>query len=114
MPTITRSLGRAAAVLLGAAVATAAIGEQPADQAVKPAVLAPDKGKTTRPAADDTAGVHKMEIYEGPNRKVRYYGGGSPGERTTLNELERAENEMDYVHNLMALKRQYVTSERTL
>jgi hypothetical protein len=54
-----------------------------------------------------------MEIYNGPTREVRYYA-ASPGERSTLSDLERAENELGYVKNLEALKRQYVNSERIL
>lgn len=57
--------------------------------------------------------VHRMEIYNGLNRTVRYHGDNvSPGETLTLREMERIENETDYVQNLTALKQQYVTGER--
>lgn len=57
--------------------------------------------------------VHRMEIYNGLNRTVRYHGDNvSPGEVLTLREMERIENETDYVQNLTALKQQYVNGER--
>jgi hypothetical protein len=59
--------------------------------------------------------VHKMDIYNGGSHTVRYFGMGvSPSERSTLRELEVAENEASFVDDLMALKRQYVLDERGL
>src|SRR5206468_9103885 len=60
-------------------------------------------------------GPNKMVIYSGPNRTVHYFATpGSLGEASTLRELERAENEMEYVDSLQALRRQYVNNERYL
>jgi hypothetical protein len=55
-----------------------------------------------------------MEIFEGPNRTVRYFSNGSPGEQSMLNDLERSENQMAYLKDLQGLLRQYVRSERTI
>jgi hypothetical protein len=73
------------------------------------AVATPIAQAQDRPAS----AAHRMEIYEGPNRTVRYFG-GAPADRATLLGLERAENELQYVQDLEALKRQYVNSERIL
>lgn len=57
--------------------------------------------------------VHRMEINNGLNRTVRYFGDNvSPGDALTLREMERLENETDYVQNLTALRQQYVVGER--
>jgi len=59
--------------------------------------------------------VHRMEIISGLTQNVRYFGTTlTPDEASTVRELERLENEMAYVRNLIALKQQYVTSERVL
>jgi hypothetical protein len=120
MQATTVNLGRGLAILLGAAVGTAAFAQPPdkpaAPPAAKPAALAPEKGQGIRNAAqEDSGAAHRMVIYEGPNRKVAYFDrGGSPGEQAALMDLERAENDMTYLHNLQALRRQYVNSERIL
>jgi hypothetical protein len=120
MRTIVAKWVRGAAVLLGAAVATTSFGQPPARPAapaegVKPAVLAPPREVPGRPPLPEGERVYRMEIYEGPNRTVRYFGlGASPGERAALNDLERAENEMDYVNKLQDLRRLYVNNEITL
>src|SRR5260370_36525244 len=103
------NLGRCAALLLGVSLVPAAQGQLP-EKAPQPKPL-PAKPATLE---KDSLGVHKMEIIEGPNRTVRYFGGGSPGERSALMDLERAENDLDYARNLQDLKRQYVNSERIL
>ncbi len=59
------------------------------------------------------AGVHRMEIYTGTQRTVRYFPGElSPGDNTSLRALERAENESTYVEDLRALRAQYASEER--
>src|SRR3954449_5719114 len=64
-------------------------------------------GQTTR------SRVNRMEINNGLDRTVRYFGQNlSPGEDSTLKEMERAENEAIYVQNLQELKKQYVIGER--
>jgi len=84
------------AVLAGAVLATAAQG-----QAVRPAAQAPGDNR-----------VYRMEILNGPTRTVHYVGAGlSPGEMTSLNELERAENRTAYADSMLALKLQYVNGE---
>jgi hypothetical protein len=108
---------RGAAVLLGVAVATSCFGDPvaPAADPIKPAVLAPPKEVPARPASATGDGVSRMEIYEGPNRTVYYFGSGaSSSEKATLSELQRAENEMDYLNKLQTLRRLYVNNELTL
>jgi len=59
--------------------------------------------------------VTKMEILNGPSRTVRYFGTNlSPGESSTLRELEALENESAYARDLQDLKKQYVLSEQIL
>jgi hypothetical protein len=99
-----------AAVVLGVAVAASAFAQTPtAPTPSRPAVYQqPREGAPPR-----DSGPHKMEIYNGPYRTVSYLS-GSPREQATLNDLGRAENEMSYLDNLDALRRQYVADERTL
>jgi hypothetical protein len=60
-------------------------------------------------------GPHKMEIYNGGRLTVRYFAGSlSPGEASSLRELERATNEANYVANLQDLKHQYVSNAQLL
>jgi hypothetical protein len=94
------TLGRCAALLVGVALAAAAQG-QPPEKAPPPPKAPP-------------AGVHRMEIIEGPNRTVHYFGGNTAADRRAAMELELAENDLEYARNLQALKRQYVNSERIL
>lgn len=59
--------------------------------------------------------VLRMEILDGSRQRVRYFGDNvSPGESSTLREVERLENEMHYLNDLQSLKNQYVASERLL
>ncbi len=59
--------------------------------------------------------VFKMDISNGFTHRVRYFGDAlSPGESTTLSELERLENTRAYARDLLAAKEQYVTTERIL
>ena len=86
-----RTLGYGAGVLLGLFLTTAV------------------QGQTSRP------GVHRMEINNGSRVTVRYFSTRlSPGEASTVRDLERAENESFYVASLLELKRQYVSDERYL
>src|SRR5262249_11722930 len=60
-------------------------------------------------------GVHRMEIYNGPTRSIEYiYGGLSPSEESAVREMQRAANEALLADDLLALRRQYVSSERAL
>ena len=64
---------------------------------------------TTQPA------VHQMELLNGATRTVRSFGLGlSTGEAASLADLDRIENEAAFAHDVQALKRQYVSSERLL
>ena len=59
--------------------------------------------------------VHQMEILNGASRTVRLFGNGiSPGEAASLSDLERLENESSFAQDVLALKHQYVISERLL
>jgi len=69
----------------------------------------------TTPVSAQSPRVHRMEIFNGTSMTVRYFGVGiSPVDRSTLRDLEIAENETDLVQDLMALKRQYVRDEHVL
>jgi hypothetical protein len=58
-------------------------------------------------------GVHRMEVYSGARLTVRYFPVNlSPGEASSLRDLERTENEASYVQDLQELKAQYALSER--
>jgi hypothetical protein len=106
MRSTVRCLGRGVGLVLGVLAATAAVHAQ-ADRWVRPAAPPPPR---------ESSDVHQMTILNGANRTVHYFANGnvSPGDSTTLKDLERAENELSYAQNLEALKREYVHSERIL
>jgi hypothetical protein len=85
------------------------VSDLPPQPVKSQAVLAPE-------AARPPAGVGRIEVYNGPWRTVHYVPGSdaSPGERSALNDLARTENEEAYAGDLLALKREYVESERQL
>jgi hypothetical protein len=60
--------------------------------------------------------VHRIEEYRGSSLRVRYFltGDVSAQERATARELERAENEKNYLDDLGNLKQQYVNDERIM
>jgi len=92
MPRVCTSLIRGAGILCGLLLATS--------------LYAQSTGQTTR------GRVNRMEIYNGLNRTVRYHGENlSPGEESTLREMERSENELFYVRNMQTLKSEYVVGE---
>jgi len=80
--------------------------------------IVPAPPAKTPPAktAATPAAVHKLVIYEGPNRSVHYITTGnlSTSDRLTAYELQRAENDLSYLNDLQSLKQQYVNSERIL
>jgi hypothetical protein len=94
-----------ACVVAGLLVVTAAWGQEakqpegkPAD--VKPADLNPNR-------------VYPVEIYSGGTRTIHYITASpSLSEQSAVRELERAENEAQYASDLLALRRQYVSSEQ--
>jgi hypothetical protein len=72
-------------------------------------------GQEVKPASSGNGGAHRMEIVEGASRTVHYFTkSDSPGERQAYRDLARAENEMAYADNLLALRRQYLFGERAL
>jgi hypothetical protein len=84
-------------VVVGVVLATSVFGQGPT------ARRAP-RGRVTR-----------MDIFDGSRQTVRYFGDNvSPGESSTLRDVERLENELSYLNNLQTLKDQYVVSERLL
>jgi len=91
-----------AGLALGLFLAVSAANGQP--NGVKPAVKQEGPG-----------GVHRMEIYNGPTRTVAYiYGGLSPSEESAVREMQRTENEAALADDLLALRREYVSSELAL
>jgi hypothetical protein len=106
-----RTVGVLAAGLLGAAAPAQGplpVSDQPRYPIVSQVTPSPD-------VARPPAGVGRIEIYEGPRRTVHYVAPNlSPSEQAALNDLARAENETAYANELLALKRLYVDSERTL
>jgi hypothetical protein len=106
-------LGRGLGIFLGLAVAASAHG-----QPITVAKEAQPKAPAAKGAAVETApaSVHKVEVYQGPNRIVHYVPSGdlSTSDRLAAYEMERAENDLAYAHNLQRLKQQYVNSERVL
>jgi hypothetical protein len=59
--------------------------------------------------------VHRMEVNNGATQTVRYFSVGlSPGESTTVREMEQLENELLFARDVQSLKREYVADERTL
>jgi hypothetical protein len=96
-----RKMLTGASLALGLLVAASAAYAQP--NGVKPAV------KTEGPA-----GVHRMEIYNGPTRTIEYiYSGLSPSEETAVRDMQRADSEAALADDLLALRRQYVRNERS-
>ncbi len=103
-------LGRGLGVVFGVVATTMIHGQQvPA-----PAQAPPPKAAPVEKSAP--ASVHRIVIFEGPNRSVHYVASGNLpiGDRLAAHELERAENELTYVHELQRLKQQYVNSERIM
>jgi hypothetical protein len=97
MPSLRSPLILAAGILLGCLLASPAPAWQP------------------RPKTPPGGGVFRQEINNGATTTVRYYGIDlSPGEITTIRQLEQVENELAYARGLQALKRQYVNDERFL
>src|SRR2546429_677866 len=108
---VARTLGVLAAGLSG----VAALAQAPLPVPNLPPN--PVKSEVTLPpeAARPPAGVGLIEIYDGPRRTVHYVAPNlSPGERSSLNDLARVENEAAYAEDVLALKRRYIDSELTL
>jgi hypothetical protein len=64
---------------------------------------------------DNQPEIHIMVIRDGTESRVHYFAPTvSPGEKSSLAQLEAAENEMARLQNLAGLNAQYVTEERAL
>jgi hypothetical protein len=87
-----------------------------AQQGVKPAEPGGPKAPIKRAGAEEGGGIHRLVIYNGPARTVHYVTDGSlsSSEDTSLRDLERAENDVGLVDQLLALKLQYIRDERQL
>jgi hypothetical protein len=108
------SLTRISGVFVASLIAAAATAQAPRPA---PTLSYPIKSQAmvSPEAARPPVGVGQIEIYEGPRRTVEYVALNlSPGERGALRDLARSENESAYADNVLALKRQYVDSERVL
>ena len=100
MPSLRSPLTLVAVVLLGSLLAADAQAGLPRPRLVR---------------QSPRGGVHRMEVNNGATQLVRYYTRGlSPGETTTVREMEQLENELTYARNLQALKQQYASDERVL
>jgi hypothetical protein len=106
------SLSRGLGVLLGAAAATMAQGQQ--ITVAKNAIPKPPAAKKTTEEPKARSGVYRIELYAGPSRTVRYmFSGDVPShEREVALDMQRAENEMMYVQDMERLKQAYVNGER--
>lgn len=114
MRTVLLSCGRCVAAFLGAHLAGGALMAQA--PVPKPDVVYPVISQASRETGPARTGdVLRTEIRNGSSRRVHYSSPStSPGERSALADLERAENEAAYAEDLMALRQEYVTSERLL
>jgi len=71
--------------------------------------------KIKKADTDKGFNVHKMTILSGQTRTVHYFSNGSsPSEESALRELSRAENEAGYADDLLALRQQYLDTERAM
>jgi hypothetical protein len=104
-------LGRGLSLVLGLVAATMAHGQQSAAPAARQ-----DKAPPAKAANAPAGSVHRIVIQEGGNRRVSYILSNdlSTADRRAASDLERAENELTYLHDLQRLKQQYVQSERSL
>src|SRR5262249_4706457 len=75
---------------------------------------APSRPTGVQPAQQNReSDLHRMEIYNGSVRTVRYFSpGASPGELATLRDMEQAESSLGVMNDLLALSKEYVTNEQ--
>jgi hypothetical protein len=109
MNAVLVNLGRGTGIVLGLLVATATYGQAPTPaEKPKPNPIV-EKPKTP---LNPTGPAHRMEIQNGTNVAVRYFGKDlAPTEMAALRDLERAENEASYADNMAALRQQYLNDE---
>jgi hypothetical protein len=75
-------------------------------------LAAPAWAQVKKSALGDGPAVHRIEIWNGPVRSVRYvYQDLSPSEEAVLKELERAENEASLADQMAQVRQAYVTTE---
>src|SRR5262249_8598850 len=76
------------------------------------ALAAPAWAQAKKAALGDGPQVHRMEIWNGAQRTIRYvYQDLSPSEEAVLKELERAENEANLADQMAQVRQAYVTTE---
>jgi len=75
-------------------------------------LAAPAWAQGKKAALGDGPAVHRMEIWNGAQRTIRYvYQDLSPSEEAVLKELERAENEANLADQMAQVRQAYVTTE---
>jgi hypothetical protein len=109
-----RALAGAGLVCLLATSGAWAQSVTPASRAADQA--APSQKNEVKPALlNRESDGHRMEIYNGSTRTVRYFSpSASPSEQAMLRDLEQAENSLGLVNQLSALIQEYVVNERSL
>jgi hypothetical protein len=108
----SRPLGCGLGIVLGIVVVAATAHSQTITVARAAQQKAPPKAEPAPPPAS----VHKIVVFDGPNRSVHYVTAGkvTTADRLAANELERTENALAYYGDLQRLKQQYVGSERVM
>lgn len=108
-------LGRALGVCIGILAAAAlAYGQQTTSKYAR--ATAPPAKKTVAVESPARGSIHRIELYSGTRRSVRYLISGevSDRDRAAARELQQAENEANYLYDLERVKQQYVSDERLL
>jgi hypothetical protein len=73
----------------------------------------PAQAQPVKPAAQNDAAFHRMEIWNGPVRTIHSFSHGfSPGEEAALRDLERAESGLAIADEVQGLHRLYLRNER--
>jgi hypothetical protein len=76
---------------------------------------ADDKDKAKAPPPPEEPIVQRIEIWNGSMRTIHYgYRGISPGEESSLHDLQRAENEVILADTLLALQMQYAVNDQEM
>ncbi|MGH7172414.1 MAG: hypothetical protein ACRELG_19220 [Gemmataceae bacterium] len=121
MRSFTIRLSCVLGVCVGAlAAATLADGQQATSKFARTPVPPAKKSKAepavkkSRAEPPARGSIHRIEMYSGTRRSVRYLpmGSVSDADRAAARELQRAENEESYLFDLERVKQQYVSDER--
>jgi hypothetical protein len=103
-------------VVMGVLAAGLACAQQTTSNYAR--ATAPPAKKAARPSAEprENGSIHRIETYSGTRRSVVYLPEGevSPADRAAAREMQHAENESSYLHDLERVKQQYVSDERIL